>query len=705
MDIVERLTLEAAQAETMIASEHRQRYELAAAMCSGLRVLDLCCGSGYGSVILATTAREVTGVDNDAATVDTARATVQRTAGNVRFEVSDAVKFLSGDIAEQFDLVTCFEGLEHLGDLDGALTRLREHAGRGLKIIASVPNSKLFGEENPYHLTQFGYEEAAAAVAAFPGVIMLPQYLAEGALICPPGASETEVSVFLGERDEIAYANHFIFCVNLEPEAVARAHRGHIQVSAAPVFNRWSEGLKRTVAALRRENARLARAHLGQGGSAAASALASSPAFLGADAGVPGVDEGEGRPGPDAPAPSAGTVRVLDVTPPRYAAGEDPNSWEHRRRRAAEYLVPWIEATVPLAGLTVLEYGCGNAAVSCAVAERAGRVVGVDIDRHWIEYGEAEVRRRGLANVELEHHPVETILEAVARHKGHVDVFLLYAVLEHLTVSERLAVLRLARDVVSPDGAIVVCETPNRLVYTDHHTAQIPFFHLLPDELALQYRDRSARQDLNAAVNEAGSAGGEAAALEAIVRWGRGVSFHEFELVFGSLSDHVLASGYDPLLLAERPVEPDETLLARYLENWRPDLAPAFSRRWLDLILAPEPVTRRPPQLRPWTMETVESQGVGFTRGENLRLPGPEATLWVTLPHPSASLTLVAVPAGPGPFTLEIKPEGASEPLAGAFTTEAGRSWAVSCSLGPPAARIGVRASATCHIVFVGYDD
>ena len=51
--------------------------------------------------------------------------------------------------------------------------------------------------------------------------------------------------------------------------------------------------------------------------------------------------------------------------------GEDPNSWEIRRRRAAEVLIPWIEQTVPLAGKTVLEYGCGNAAVSCAFAERA----------------------------------------------------------------------------------------------------------------------------------------------------------------------------------------------------------------------------------------------------------------------------------------------------------------------------------------------
>ena len=217
----------------------------------------------------------------------------------------------------------------------------------------------------------------------------------------------------------------------------------------------------------------------------------------------------------------------------------------------------------------MLEYGCGNAAVSCAFAERAARLIGVDIDARWIELGDEEIRKRGLDNVELELHPPATILDAVAARRGQIDVFLLYAVLEHLTVEERLAVLRLARDVVKPDGAIVVCETPNRLIYFDHHTAQMPFFHLLPDELALDYYRRSEREDFKAAIDAALQDGREAG-LEAIVRWGRGVSFHEFEVVFGDLSHHVVASNYDPILFGERPVHPEEVVLSRYLSRAGP---------------------------------------------------------------------------------------------------------------------------------------
>ena len=725
MDVVERLTLEVAQADTMLASEHRQRYEFAAALCSGQRVLDLCCGSGYGSAILAARAREVVGVDNDAATIETARATIAREAPNVSFELTDAVAFLSQEIESRFDMVVCFEGLEHLQDLDHALALLAEHAERGVRIVASVPNGKLFEEENPYHVTEFGYDEALKAFAPFPATVMVPQFLAEGSLIAPSGATETDVTVSLDDRDEPEYANHFIFCSGFSEEEVGGAHHGRIQLNTAPVFNRWAEDLKQGARALRRENARLARARLGKGGSAAASALArlaeheaqiaeleqrcreaeerarDLAAALAATASPQEEPGGAPRPAGTVPAPLE-SVEALPVAP---GPGEDPNSWEMRRRRAAEVLIPWIEQTVALRGKTVLEYGCGNAAVSCAFAQRAKKVIGLDIDPRWIELGNEEVAKRGLRNVELELHSPETIRDAVAARRGKVDVFLLYAVLEHLTVAERLAVLRLSREVVKPDGVIVVCETPNRLAYFDHHTARMPFFHLLPDELALDYYSRSQREDFTAAIDAAAQTGREAA-QQAIVRWGRGVSFHEFEVVFGERFDqHVIASNYDPILFGERPVHPDEVILARYLERWRPDLAPVWSRCWLDLILAPHPVAKRRPFLRPWTAETINSKDVGWTGWENLYLKGADATLWVTLPQATSRLVVGSVTQDGSWVTIYLRPEGSEQPLAAAHRAGPGHAAFASFELAQPAHRIAIEASGECHVVFVGYEE
>ncbi len=717
MDIIERLTLEAAQADTMLACEHRQRYGFAAALCAGRRVLDLCCGSGYGTAILAERALEVVGVDNDAATIDTARATIGSELANASFELADAVAFLRDGLTTRFDVVVCFEGLEHLHRLDQALESLREYAAAGHQLIASVPNGKMFRELNPFHVTEFGYEEAMAAFARFPGTVMVPQFLAEGSLICPPGASEADVDVSLSleGRAEVQYANHFLFCVNFPAEEVQNTHRGRIQLNTSPLNNRWAEGIKHGFAALRRENARLARGYLGKGRSAAASAVAKVQDLETAVAGWQGLyNEAEmsirelqrqltqARGLPPAPTGDVRREEVTGTSPRVLADGPDPNSWEHRRRRAGEVLIPWIEQTVPLRGKTVLEYGCGNAAVSCAFAERTGRVIGVDIDAAAITEAEQRVRQRKLKNVELELHPVDEIREAVSARSGTIDVFLLYAVLEHLTIDERLAVLRLARECVKPDGAIVVCETPNRLIYFDHHTAQMPFFHLLPDELAAQYFVRSQRADFVAAMNEA-AAGGPEQAIEAVARWGRGVSFHEFELVFDDLSKHVMASNYDLQLFGERPAHPDEVILARYLDRWRPDLAPVWSRYWLDLILSPAPLTTRPQFLRPWSAETVQSREVGWTREEDLHLGGPSATLEVDLPVPSERLVL-GTRTREDRLPLDIHVEGAEERIALLVRAPAGETTFTPVVLPSPAQRIAIKVGAEAQVVFVGYD-
>lgn len=73
----------------------------------------------------------------------------------------------------------------------------------------------------------------------------------------------------------------------------------------------------------------------------------------------------------------------------------------------------------------------------------------------------------------------------------------------------------------------------------------------------LEYRDRSDREDFLDAMASA-AARGEEEAREAWVRWGRGVSFHEFELVFGDLREHVIASSYDVALFEERPIHAEE---------------------------------------------------------------------------------------------------------------------------------------------------
>jgi SAM-dependent methyltransferase len=321
------------------------------------------------------------------------------------------------------------------------------------------------------------------------------------------------------------------------------------------------------------------------------------------------------------------------------------DDWHRRKRAALRCFVPWVEEVLPLEGRTVLEYGCGNGAVSAAFAPRAERYIGIDIDSDQVGAARRILAEGGLDPTFVA-APPDRILKETAAFRGEVDVFLCYAVLEHMSVDERLALLRLAREVVRPDGIIVVIETPNRLTPWDYHTSQLPFLYQLPDELALSYAHRSARKDFTEALDQAAARGPEAL-RDAFFRWGRGMSFHELELVFDDLPACVLASSWDPMLLPEREVYREELALDRILAAARPDMPPAFSRYWLDFILAPTPRPARPAFLRPWQLRTTGSTGVAYTAHEVISMTDQASLLAIDLPSPASRIV--------------VGPEGASE--------------------------------------------
>jgi SAM-dependent methyltransferase len=290
---------------------------------------------------------------------------------------------------------------------------------------------------------------------------------------------------------------------------------------------------------------------------------------------------------------------------------------------------------MPLSGRTVLEYGSGNGAVTAAFAPRSARYIGIDIDPDQIGAARRLLSGRHTEATLLAAPPAEILAETAA-FRGEVDIFLCYAVLEHMTVDERLSLLELAR-VVRADGVIVVVETPNRLTPWDYHTSQLPFLNQLPEELALRYFHRSERTQFVEALE---SAEDDAGLRETFVRWGRGVSYHEFELVFGDLRRHVVASSWEPMLLPERNIYREELALQRVLDHARPDLPPLFSRYWLDLILTAQPFPQPRRFIRPWALRTTGSVSAAYDASEVVHLQADDAVLAVDLPRPSDRLVV-----------------------------------------------------------------
>lgn len=113
----------------------------------GKRVLDVGCGGGILSESMAHRGANVTGIDMGEAPLAVARLHLHESEAQVDYQQSTAENF-AADHAEQFDVVTCLEMLEHVpdpGSVISACTRLVKPGGHVFfSTINRNPKSFLF---------------------------------------------------------------------------------------------------------------------------------------------------------------------------------------------------------------------------------------------------------------------------------------------------------------------------------------------------------------------------------------------------------------------------------------------------------------------------------------------------------------------------------------------------------------------------------
>ena len=250
------------------------------------------------------------------------------------------------------------------------------------------------------------------------------------------------------------------------------------------------------------------------------------------------------------------------------------------------HVVPWAGGKVELEGATMVEIGCGTGAKTVAFGQHVGGVIACDLSAPHLEAARGRVQAAGLANVELHNESASELFDRLeSTGSGQADVLLLFAVLEHMTLDERIETLERGFEIVRRGGLVVVAETPNRLLPWDWHSSRLPFFNQLPDELAIRYFDRSPRADYVTSVR-AGLERGEDEGLLALTRQGRGVSYHEFELALGEpLARVVVGDGYDPEMVAMNPVDHYELVLKDFFRREGLGVPVGFTRHWLDLLI------------------------------------------------------------------------------------------------------------------------
>ena len=137
---------------------HLAVYEWIAVRVQGLRAIDMACGEGYGSNVLAGSAASVVGVDANPEAHEHARLRYRRE--NLRF-----ARDLVETFPEPADAVVFLQTIEHLQDPAAVLRHFKSLVGESGVVFVSTPNVLTLApkgaerSDNPWHVHEYRYDE------------------------------------------------------------------------------------------------------------------------------------------------------------------------------------------------------------------------------------------------------------------------------------------------------------------------------------------------------------------------------------------------------------------------------------------------------------------------------------------------------------------------------------------------------------------
>jgi ubiquinone/menaquinone biosynthesis C-methylase UbiE len=167
-----------------LAYEHMHRYLYAVRWARGKQVLDLACGNGYGTALLARRARHVWAIDLDAPALQDAAS--GRQANNVTFIQGDAEKLPFRN--DTMGLIVAMEALEHIRDQERMVREMARVCSPEGLVLISTPNKAVYSDGrkyvNPFHIRELYFDEFADLLKRhFPYVSIAEQQIRAGSLI------------------------------------------------------------------------------------------------------------------------------------------------------------------------------------------------------------------------------------------------------------------------------------------------------------------------------------------------------------------------------------------------------------------------------------------------------------------------------------------------------------------------------------------
>lgn len=147
----------------IVYGEHIVRYEAAVSLVKNKIALDIASGSGYGTALLAKSAKKMYGVDIDSDAI--AYSKKNYSAKNIEFLQGDGIHIPLDD--NSVEVVVSFETIEHIEDYKTFMKEVQRVLKDDGLFVLSTPNEVEFPETNHFHIHEFEKDELEKLVKGY----------------------------------------------------------------------------------------------------------------------------------------------------------------------------------------------------------------------------------------------------------------------------------------------------------------------------------------------------------------------------------------------------------------------------------------------------------------------------------------------------------------------------------------------------------